>query len=395
MRIGIFTECYKPVINGVVNSIIGFKTGLETLGHEVFVFCPTYKKYRDDPKDKNIIHIKSWPLPGKSGYHYIFPLDEKSKKIASTMDIIHVQHPFIMGDRAADTAEEFKKPLVFTNHTQYEQYAHYIPFSKKFVIKEIVSYIKKFSLRVDLIVAPAKGIEDKLKSYGVKTPIAIVPNGINVERFEKKIPENKLLTLRNKYDISKNDIVLVFTGRIAEEKNLTFLIKAFKIINTQISNSKLLLVGGGPEIKRFNDRIVKLELKNKVTITDYVPYTEMPKYLSLAKMYVTASKSEVHPLTVIEGLAAGLPCVIVKAPGTGDIVTNNLDGLVTKDDTSDYANKVVKLIKNNNLRSELSKNAKLTARKFSYLETSKQMEKVYNNLIARTHTKITRKSREN
>jgi 1,2-diacylglycerol 3-alpha-glucosyltransferase len=387
MKIGIFTECYKPVINGVVNSIVGFKTGLEALGHEVYVFCPTYKKFKDDPKDKNIIHCKSWPLPGKSGYHFIFPLDKKTKKIASTMDIIHVQHPFIMGDRAADTAEEFKIPLVFTNHTQYEQYAHYIPFSKKFVIKEIVGYIKKFTKRVDLIVAPAKGIEDKLKSYGVKTPITIVPNGIDIKRFENKVLEDKLVNIRNKYNISRKDIVLVFTGRIAEEKNLTFLIYAFKIINSKMPETKLLLVGGGPEIKNYIELAKKININDRVIITDYVPYSEMPKFLSLAKMYVTASKSEVHPLTVIEGLAAGLPCVIVNSPGTGDIVSNNLDGLVSKDDEDDFAKEVIKLIQDNKLRQKLSRGAKITAKKYSYLETSKEMENIYKTLIKKIKTR--------
>lgn len=388
MRIGIFTETWKPIINGVVNSIIGFKAGLEELGHEVFVFCPTYKDYKDDSKDKNIVHMKSLPLPGKTGYHFVFPVEDRVKKIAKTMDLIHVQHPFIMGDRAIHVVKEFNLPLVFTNHTQYEQYAHYIPISKEIVTRSIEWYIKHFTKKVDLIVAPAKGIVRTLKEYAVKTPIEIVPNGIDVKRFEKKVSELDIKKLREKYKINKNDKVLIFTGRIAEEKNLTFLLRAFaKLTNVHLRGGhvhgelKLLLVGGGPQMQDFLELINKLKLKDQAIITDYVLYTEIQNYLSLADIYVTASKSEVHPLTILEGLAAGLPMVIIDAPGTGDIITDNVDGLVVRDTINDFVAKIEVIINDRVLYKKLSTNAKKTAQKYSFLYTSKLMLKAYNKAI--------------
>ncbi len=379
MRIGIFTECYKPLLNGVVNSVIGFKEGLTKLGHDVYIFCPTYTDTK--PNDKKVIYCKSWQLPGKSGYHYIFPLEKKVLNIAKTMDIIHVQHPFIMGDIASKTAKKFNIPIAFTNHTQYDQYLHYIPFSKKFVKKQLIEYIKKFTQKVDLIIAPAPGIQRKLESYRIKTPIFIVPNGIEVKRFEQKSNLNKINSLRKKYDIKSSDRVLVFTGRIAEEKNLSFLINSFEKINKKIPNTKLLLVGGGVEIDKFNQLINKKNLSTKAIITDFIPYEDMPDYLNLATIYVTASKSEVHPLTILEGLAAGLPIVIVKAPGTGDIVTNNKEGLVSKDNINGYAQKVIKVLENKKLHQKLSITAKKTAQQYSILETSRTMLKAYEKTI--------------
>ncbi len=379
MKIGIFTECYKPILNGVVNSIIGFKEGLERLGHEVYIFCPNYKDYK--PEDNKVIYCKSWKLPGKSGYHFIFPLDNEIKKIAKTMDIIHVQHPFVMGDIAADTSEEFNIPIAFTNHTQYDQYLHYVPFSKKFAKKQLIEYIKNFTKRVDLIVAPAYGIEKKLESYGIRTPITIVPNGIDVQRFETKVKEGSKEKLRNKYNIKLSNKILIFTGRIAEEKNLSFLLKAFKKVNDKMSDTKLLMVGGGVEIDKFQNMIVDLKLEDKAIITDFIPYSEMQNYLALGQIYVTASKSEVHPLTVIEGLAVGLPMVIVDAPGTSDIVTNDFDGLIAKDDIDDFITCAMKILNNSQLHKKLSTNARKTAKKYSYLETSKKMVGAYNRAI--------------
>lgn len=410
MKIGIFTECYKPIINGVVNSILGFKYGLKQLGQEVFVFCPTYPDYQDDPKDKNIVHCQSLPLPGKSGYHFIFPLDDKIKQIAKTLDIIHVQHPFIMGDRAADVAKEFNLPIVFTNHTQYEQYSHYIPISKEIVQRSIEWYIKGFSQRVDMIIAPAQGIVRVLKKYGVKTLIAIVPNGIDIARFKKKPDKKEVDKLRIKYGIKETDKVLIFTGRIAEEKNLTFLLKAFakltfchrenpddsiggrgdlvalnKIASARPRNdhfkSKLLLVGGGPQKEHFQNLIKELGLENRAIITDYALYQEMPNYLALGDIYVTASQSEVHPLTVIEGLAAGLPAVIVQAPGTGDIVTDKIDGLVAKDNINDFAAKIEYLLHDRKMYKKLSVGAQKTAKKYSIEATTKRLLEVYQKTI--------------
>lgn len=405
MRIGIFTETWKPIINGVVNSIIGFKKGLEELGHEVHVFCPTYKNYKDDPKDKNIIHMKSLPLPGKTGYHFVFPVEKRVKEIAKAMDLIHVQHPFIMGDRAADTAKEFNIPFVFTNHTQYEQYAHYIPISKEIVTRSIEWYIKRFTNRVDLIVTPGAGMVRILKSYGVTTPIDIVPNGIDVARFEKKVSESEIEKLQKKYNLDPNKKVLIFTGRIAEEKNLTFLLKVFAKLTSchrEETNSrrgdlnyknkiasdiprnddlKLLLVGGGPQIEIFRNLIKELKLESKAIITDYVPYQEMQNYLALAYLYVTASKSEVHPLTILEGMAAGLPMVIVKAPGTGDIVTNNVDGLVASDNINNFVSKIEMILNDHVLYKKLAYGAKKTVQQYSFLATSKTMLISYDKAI--------------
>ncbi|MCR4260916.1 MAG: glycosyltransferase [Candidatus Colwellbacteria bacterium] len=381
MRIGIFTEVYKPVINGVVNSIVGFKKGLEEQGNEVFVFCPTYEGYKDDPSDKNIVHMKSIPLPGASGYHYIFRADKRIIKIAETMDVIHVHHPFIMGGIAAGIAKKLNKPLVFTNHTQYEQYAHYVPAPGGIVKYSIKKRIKNFMKNVDLVVAPAKGIIPVLREYGVDGEINIVPNGIDIDRFKREVPTPELEKLIEKHKLKHKDKILIYTGRIAEEKNLTFLLKSFAKLAEKNANIHLMMVGGGPQMKEFVDLIDKMRLGSRVTITDYVPYQEMQNYLALADVYVTASKSEVHPLTIIEGMAAGLPMVVIDAPGTGDVVTDNVDGLIAKDELDDFVAKIERVLGDNALREKLARQAVISAEKYSFRETSKSMLNAYKEAI--------------
>jgi len=381
MRIGIFTECYKPVLNGVVNSIDGFRRGLIELGHEVYIFCPNYK---ENINEKNIIRCNSIPFPGKSKYYYILPFNSRVTSIARTMDIIHTQHPFTMASHAYKIAKNFNKPFLFTNHTQYEEYAHYAPFGKSLVRWYMKTYIKNFAQKCNMIIAPAQGIKDKLLSYNIKTPIKIVPNGIDLNRFKS---QDKSF-IRNKYKLNIWP-TLVFVGRIAEEKNLTFLINAFRKVIEKYPNCYLLLVGGGPEEKHFHNLITiphlvgeVSRLKDRVIITGFVPYKEIPNYLASSDIFVSASKTEVHPLTVLEAMASGLPSVVFDTVGTGEIIENGIDGIKTKtDNLNEYSDAICELLRDNHKRQELGSTALEKSKKYSYLETSKIMEKIYQEVI--------------
>ena len=370
----------------MVNSIDGFRRGLTELGHEVYIFCPDYKERINE---KNIIRCKSFPYPGKSKYHYILPFTNRVKAIARSMSIIHSQHPFTMGQRAAKLSEEFNIPFIFTNHTQYEQYAHYAPV-KGLVKWYMKSYIKNFVKKCQLIIAPAQGIKDKLLEYKVETPIEIVPNGIDLKRFKNR---NKNF-IKDKYNL-KNWPMFVFVGRIAEEKNLTFLINAFTKVLEKHHECYLILVGGGPEQQRYQDLITTSQsrtgrfwVKDRVIITGFVPYEEIPDYLASSDIFVSTSKTEVHPLTVLEAMATGLPSVVFDTVGTGEIIINNIDGLKTKtDNIKDYVWAMIRLLENKTIRLELGHLALEKSKRYSYLETSKIMEKVYNKVLEKYSSK--------
>lgn len=377
MRVGIFTECYKPVLNGVVHSIDGFRRGLTELGHEVFIFCPNYKERINE---KNIVRCHSLPLPGKSKYHYILPFRKRVINIARSMNIIHTQHPFVMGNRAAKLAKQFNLPFILTNHTQYEQYAHYAPIGKSLVKWYMKTYIKNFARKCDMIVAPAQGIKDKLLEYKIETPIEIVPNGIDLKRFN--IKDKNFARMKHKLE---NWPILIFVGRIAEEKNLTFLINAFQKVIEKSPNCYLVLVGGGPEEQHYKDLITnshcgngRFRLKERVIITGFVPYEEIPNYLASSDIFVSASKTEVHPLTVLEAMAAELPSVVFDTIGTGEIIENEVDGIKTKtDDLKEFSGAINKLLMNKSFRLQLGRQAKEESKKYSFLETSKKMLQAY------------------
>jgi len=282
-----------------------------------------------------------------------------------------------MGRKALELAERQKKPFVFTNHTQYEEYAHYFPFFTQFAKIYVRHFIKKFCEKCDLVIAPAQGIKNILIDYGIENKIEIVPNGIDIKKFnpaEKDIPKS----LEN---LNPNNKIAIFTGRIAKEKNLDFLFRAFELIFKECPDTYLLVVGSGPEERDFKKLILDLGLEGKIIMVGSVPYHEIPKYYSLAELFVTASTTEVHPLTILEAMASGLPVVAVDAPGTSDIISHHRDGLLTPENEENFAKTVIEVLKNDHLRLLMKEQALKTSRKYSIIETSKTLLEVYQDLI--------------
>jgi len=377
MKIGLFTECYEPIINGVVHSIENTKRGLESLGHEVFIFSPNYRA--KNVCEAKVLHCSSMPLPGKLGYHYILPFSEENKKIASKIDIFHTHHPFTMGKYASELAKIYNKPLLFTHHTQYDQYTHYVPLFQKKTKKFLYGFLKNFCDKCDLIIAPSLGIKKIIKNeYKTKTEVEVVENSIDIKNFRKEIDTSTpkiLLQLKPNYKI------ILYTGRVAKEKNIEFIIKAFKLAAVKYPESYFLIVGGGPALEKLQRLSVKLGLLGQVIFTGMVPYTQIKRFYNFADFFITASKTEVHPLVLLEAMAAGLPIIAVDAIGTSDIVQPGHTGYIVRDDINEFSEKILYLLKNPTRLAIMSKNAAKEINFYSIPNMAKKMLGAYQKAI--------------
>ncbi|MBU2595454.1 glycosyltransferase [Patescibacteria group bacterium] len=373
MRIGLFTECYEPVINGVVHSMRNTKRGLEAMGQEVFVFAPDYKE--KNLREKNVIHCKSTPLPGKLGYHYIHPLKEEIKKLAAKMDIIHTHHPFTIGKYSSEIARANNIPLLFTHHTQYGQYTHYVPLLQQRTKNFLYGFLKNFCNKCDLIIAPSLGIKKIINGeYKTKTEIEVVENSIDIKNFRKK---NDSSTPRIFSQLKPNYKIILYTGRVAKEKNIDFIIKAFKLAVVKYPEAYLLIVGGGPAIQPLQRLCVKLGLIGQVIFTDMVPYSQMKRFYNFADFFITASKTEVHPLVLLEAMAAGLPVIALDAIGTSDIVQPGHTGYIVRDDITEFSEKILYLLKNPTRLAIMSQNAAKEINYYSIPNMAKKMLGAY------------------
>src|SRR3989344_8349702 len=257
MNIGIFTNSYKPINDsGVVHAVDSLNFGLHELGHNVFIFAPSFPGYVDE--SPNVFRYPSFNLTGKVKYPIAFPFSAKISNIIKNLklDIIHSQHPFSLGKKGAHFAEKYNIPLVFTNHTRYEDYSHYLPFNQTMAKKMIKYMQKKYLSNCDCVIAPTSSIKKYILSLNVDSRIEVIPNGINFDFLAC----GKEIDVKKKQDIT-GKMVLLYVGRLAKEKNISFLIKSFKALSKDREDTILLICGDGYEKTDLENLIAELGLQ--------------------------------------------------------------------------------------------------------------------------------------
>lgn len=388
MRIGLFTDTYPPYINGVSTSVYMLKQALEKKGHQVYIVTVndelTKYKLEDDNK---IIRIPGIPT-GIYDYRLtgIYPLKAINIVKKWKLDVIHSHTEFGVGTFARIIAKQFGIPLIHTYHTMYEDYIHYITkgyFKKS--SKKIVEYLTLFycDKTANELIVPTKKTYNLFKQkYGVEKNIYIIPTGIEVERFYKEnISKKQVESLKNKLGINKDDFIITFVGRIAKEKNVDFLIDAHKDLVKKAKNIKLIIIGDGPELGFFKNKVSKMKLGDKIIFTGRVPWDEIPVYYQLSSVFATASTTETQGLTVIEAMAGGVPPICIDDESFKNVVIDDLNGKLFKTKRK-YKNIVIDLYNDRNKLKRLSKQARLNAEIHSSKHYAESVLDVYNHAIA-------------
>ncbi len=377
MRIGMMADVYKPHVSGITGHISLTKRALEAAGHKVFVFTFGDLEYEDD--ELNIVRSPGLPL-SDTGYYFSFRYPRHARRKLQTMDVVHVHHPFLSGRLALRYCRPYTIPVVFTNHTRYDLYAHaYIPVLPDELGNAFLqAYLVSFCREVDLVVAPSAGLMHVLRDFGVDVPIDIIPNGIELSAFQQ--PAERVP--RQRFGFSDQDVVLVYVGRLGPEKNLAFLLRAFAGLVVAFPHARLLLVGDGPERENLEDRVVRSNLEGKVFFAGMVEYDALPSYLAACDAFVTASVTEVHPLSLIEALAAGLPAVGIESPGIADTIVDGVNGYLAPNDLAAYTAKLARLVGEPETRRRMAQEARRSSEQYSIERTSRLLEERYQRLLS-------------
>jgi len=381
VNIGIFTNTYKPTINGVVNCVALIRQGLTARGHKVYVFAPSFPGYEECEED--IFRFPSLSLARSVKYPVCIPYSRRiTDRIPSLgLDVIHSQHPFLMGDVAARWAGKLSIPLVFTFHTQYEQYAHYIPLPRGLVQWASKKFVKAYTLKCDLIITPGDSIIKVLHSYGIRENVVFMPNAIDLSSFES--PDRA--RIRAMYGIGGDEKLLVYVGRMAREKNLPFMLRAFAQIRQKNDRIKLLIIGEGPELENLKSYAAELSLAESVIFPGRVEYDRIPDYYGAAQLFIMTSTTEVKPLALLEAMASGLPIVAVSAHGSSDTIIDNVNGLLTEEKESVFAEKVAALIDDGERLKSMSEASRKTATAYSLDTMSDTLLRHYSEAVERKH----------
>ncbi|MEN3190221.1 MAG: glycosyltransferase, partial [Atribacterota bacterium] len=338
MKIAFFTNCYKPLVNGVVTNIVSLKEAYERKGHETYVFAPQVEDYID--QGKNVFRYRSLNLTSKVKYPIAIPLSLRARKVITEFnpDIIHVHHPFLLSSQAIMYGKKLGIPKVLTLHTQYEKYAHYIaPIPEKLTQEAIKRIIFNLAYKIDCITTPSESMKELIKSYGIKNRIEVIPNAIELNSFRQK-DELKCLEIKKRYNLKEDDKIILYVGRVAYEKSIDKIIEALAIIKRKgVSNAKLLIVGRGPAMEELKELAKSLQIEDEIIFTGEVKNEEIPHYYKIAYLFTIASTAETFGIVIIEALASGVPVLAVKAPGAVDILTNGRDGLLVDNDVKQFA----------------------------------------------------------
>lgn len=371
MRIAIFSDTYTPDINGVATSTKILKDELIKHGHEVLVVTselPSESNYEDDLND-NILRVPGLEIQALYGYRACNIYSFKGMKEIKSMNIevIHVQTEFGIGIFGRIVGEALNIPVVYTYHTMWADYSHYVnPINSTAIdglIKKAITRISKFygDKSAELIV-PSIKTKEALKKYGINKNMHIIPTGLELEKFDPKNKNEKLIKqIKEKYGIT-NQFVITFLGRIAKEKSIDVIIEAMKEIVKENTNVLCLVVGGGPYLDELKELVKDDHIEKYIVFTGPKSSQEVPSYYHLSNVFVSASITETQGLTYIEAMASGIPAVARYDQNLEDVIINGVNGFFFKE-TDELVSILLKMI--NNDCSNMAKEAYLHAMKFS------------------------------
>lgn len=328
MKVGLFTDTYYPEINGVANSVYALKSGLEEMGHTVYVFTVTNPNTVET--EKNIFRIPSVP--------YVFIHDRRMgialmsswmKRIENLeLDVIHTNTEFTLGYLGRKAAKKFHIPLLHTYHTIYEEYTHYlkIPENHNESVKSLIRGASRiYCDGADEVVVPTLKVKRLLEQYGVNKNISVCPTGIDLQKFSQ--PDEMAVTaIKKRYQIQKTDKILLYVGRLSKEKNMKEILSYFSVLHREDDNIKLMIVGDGPQRENLEKQIQEEEMTKAVILTGEVPWQEISDYYHVGDIFVCASKSETQGLTYLEAMAAGTALVVRKDDCLKDLLIENETG---------------------------------------------------------------------
>lgn len=371
MRIAIFSDTYTPDINGVATSTKILKDELINHGHEVLVVTselPSESDYEDDPND-NILRVPGLEIQALYGYRACNIYSFKGMKEIKSMNIevIHVQTEFGIGIFGRIVGEALNIPVVYTYHTMWADYSHYVnPINSTAIdglIKKAITRISKFygDKSAELIV-PSIKTKEALEKYGLHKNMHIIPTGLELDKFDPKNKDDKLINqIKEKYGI-KDQFIVTFLGRIAKEKSIDVLIDAMKEIVKENDNILCLIVGGGPYLDELKELVKDDQIEKYIIFTGPKPSQEVPSYYHLSNVFVSASVTETQGLTYIEAMASGIPAVARYDQNLENVIIDGVNGYFFKE-----TNELVSILLNmmNSDCSKMAREAYLHAMKFS------------------------------
>jgi glycosyltransferase involved in cell wall biosynthesis len=357
VRIALFTNNYLPFCGGVTISVETLRRGLERRGHAVWIVAP---RFRGAPVDgPGVVRYPSIPATTYPEFPLAIPYAPAvtARVRAFDADVFHAHHPFLLGPAAARLARRGGRPLVFTYHTRYEKYAHYVPLTRGLVERAAIRLSTRFAARAAAVIAPSAVVRGELLRRGVRAPVAVIPTGVDLGHFR---PGDRLAA-RRRLGLPDDDPVLLYVGRLDREKSVERIIVAFDRVASTVPRARLLLVGHGTEAVPLRRLAGRLSAAARVAFLGVRPHAQLPVCYQAADLFLFASETETQGLVLAEAAACGLPAVAVNAPGCDEVVRDGETGVLTKSDPPALAEGAIGLLLDDERRAAMAARARQVA----------------------------------
>jgi len=358
VRIGLFTNNYLPFCGGVTISVETLRRGLERCGHEVWLFAPRFPGFTDDDTSR-VIRVPSVPAATYPEFALAIPwAPALARRVrALSLDVFHAHHPFLLGPAARRFARRAGRPLIFTYHTRYEKYAHYVPLTRPLVEAAALGLSTRFAASADAVLAPSGLIREQLRARGVGAPVAVVPTGVDLERFRP----GERAAARRELGLGADDPLLLYVGRLDREKSVDRVLLAFERIAHTLPAARLWLVGQGKESQALQRWAAASPAGDRIYFAGVREHARLAAWYQAADLFLFASETETQGLVLAEAAACGLPAVAVLAPGCDEVVRDGESGILTKGDPAALAEAAIGLLLDGPRRAAMRARARLVA----------------------------------
>lgn len=374
-----FTNTYLPHVGGVARAVHTLEDGCRGFGHEVRVIAPDFKGAVESPDVLRVPAIQNF---NGSDFSVQLPVPNLIRDFIENFkpDIIHSHHPFLLGDAALRESWKMDVPIVFTHHTLYERYTHYVPLDSPVLKRVAIRLATEYCNLCDHVIAPSGSIERLLVERGVTTPIEVIPTGIDTKFF---ISGNRR-RFRKRNSIASGTKVIGHVGRLAAEKNLVFLAEAVGECLRRFPDSLFLIVGSGDARDDMLGALQRHAPEQQIRLAGKLTGRDLADAYAAMDCFVFASQSETQGLVIAEAMAAGKPVVALDGPGVREILRDGENGFLLEADATPqgFAFIIGKIIGDPKLSKHMAEKARQTAEDYSKDRCIQRLLDLYQHVIA-------------
>ncbi|MEX0617364.1 MAG: glycosyltransferase [Pseudohongiellaceae bacterium] len=341
MNIVMFTNTYLPHVGGVARSVEAFTTEYRKRGHRVLIVAP---EFEDQPEnEEDVVRVPAILNFNGSDFSVALPpfgiIRERLNQFRP--HIVHSHHPYLLGMTAVRVARFRELPVVFTHHTLYEQYIHYLPGDYTGMKQFVIELATRYANLTDQVIAPSESIMELLRQRNVTLPITVIPTGVQLELYA----QGNGAAFRKRYGIPRDAFVVGHLGRLAHEKNLGFLSDAVAEFLRRRENAHFLVIGTGPAEQQMSAVMSAAGLSDRLHLAGLMENKqELADAYHAMNVFAFASRSETQGMVLSEAMAAAVPVVAVDASGVREVVQDGDNGfMLEQEDRVAFADRLARI----------------------------------------------------